>query len=177
MAELLELQTSVAGAENAHELRELSRERRRLVSVLVQRARKVLNENEHAPSPQTMGRIEATLLAATSPGERELLRTGRLQKELTGGGFDTGIWGAMEPRAESQATGPTPSRTRRRDLERAEKLEAEAHAATREAAELRTAAGRLRRKAKRAEAQASEVEGRAERAESKAAEARNKLDP
>lgn len=169
IAELVETQHSLAHVTQASELQELSRRRRRTIARLAERARSLLTEAGHPASSGTVDRITSTLLAVNGKDDEKRLLAGRLERDLTGGGFHE-VFGEM-PQLEEEPQPPV----RKRDEERVEALEAEARAALQEAARLRTEADRLRHEADEAAALAAGAQRRAEQAEEKASAARAKL--
>ncbi|MGH2747909.1 MAG: hypothetical protein ACRDKB_08305 [Actinomycetota bacterium] len=86
--DLIKTHRSLARAKDPQKLRNLSRHRRELVGALTDQARDLLIDAGHAPSRQTIDRISSTLLATSSPEEEDLLKKGRLERELTPGGFE-----------------------------------------------------------------------------------------
>jgi hypothetical protein len=178
IAGLLESQEAMGAIADVDRLRELSKKRRQLVARLTDSASSVLEESGRNASSQTLEKVRNTLLAATSPEEAELLRTGRLQTELQSHGFD-GMLGA-ESLPEVEADDDSPAR--RKKVAKAEELDEKAGEAVREAAELRRVAEGLKREAKRTQAaaraaddKASAAEAAARRAEDAAKKARQKL--
>ncbi|HYY44988.1 MAG TPA: hypothetical protein VE975_07335 [Actinomycetota bacterium] len=170
VSDLIEIQSSLAQIAGPVELQDLSRKRRRIVSRLAERARDLLKQTGHSASAQTIERISSTLLAVNTEHAQELLRVGRLERDISSAGFADLFDQRPQPKEDSE-----PSPALRRDVKQAEALESEARAAIREARELRETADRLRIKADEAEAQATAAERRAEEAERKAAQARAKL--
>lgn len=178
IAELVDVQHSLAHFTSAAELQALSHKRRQTIARLVDRARDLLTEADRPASKATIDRIVATLLAINAPEEEERLRKGRLERELTGGGFREVVGTVPEPEEE-----PERSLAKKRDVERAEALEvAEARAAEQEAARLREEADRLSHEADRLRDEADQAQGvaeaaerRAQQSETRAGEARAKL--
>jgi hypothetical protein len=156
--DLLDVQEALTDVQDAPRLRELSSRRRRLVGRLVDAASEVLAEAGRSVSPQTLERVRKTLMSANSTHEQDLLRRGRLERELHEHGFD-GLF-ASATLAE-EVVEQDPSSGRRKQLEAAETLSRKASVAAREAAELRRAADRLKRDAERAAAAASAAEDKA----------------
>jgi hypothetical protein len=115
------------------ELRELSRQRHRLVYALVQEAKTLAAESGRRVTDDVARRLEETLTAALSNADDgELLRQARLTDGLVPGGFglppEPKVQTARPPRSASPAV-PTPARAKapsaeeRRLTQRRERLE------------------------------------------------------
>jgi hypothetical protein len=173
--ELIEARRSLAHVEDPGKLRDLSRRRRQLVGALADQARDLLIDAGHAASAQTIDRISRTLLAADSTESEDLLRGGRLERELTPSGFEEAFTDlpAFEDTGDAAST---------QAKERAEKevrdLAAEARQMKEQAKSLARDAARLRREADAVDNEARSLTRRAEQLEKKAAAARDKsVDP
>jgi hypothetical protein len=155
-------QEQALAGKGADALRDATREERDVVSRLVAEARKLLPR----PSQQLLDRIGETLRAAAVDDEaRELLKRGRLTKELTGSsGFDAlaGMPAApaarRAPKREDERTARkgalAEARKRVTELRKeAQERDREARTAEREADKLRAAAEEAAVKLERAEEQ------------------------
>jgi hypothetical protein len=160
---LLEVQAEMRDASSAADLRRLSDERQRLVAEVTSVAVAALDEGGHAGA-NARDRISLSLLGTGTDAEAaELLRAGRLTKEIEAGS----AWDFSLP---APAAPPDPidfaERSRRREVERARKL----------LDELAGKAERLEGRAERARREVEEVRRRAEDAEGAARAAREEAD-
>jgi hypothetical protein len=161
MTSLLELRERLEEAVDANELRRLAGERRTLVSRLVAMAGELLEREGHASSPTTMEKVARTLQAGESAEERELLLSGRLERDLSPAGFgDFGF--ALVDLAEEPSEEDTAPRRK------AEELAAAATQAEREAGELERAAARAEQQAQAAARAAAAARRKAESARARA---------
>jgi hypothetical protein len=172
-------QQDVLGGADAASLRDATRQRRALVSELVEEAARLL-ENEGAGSSRTqLDRVTNNLMAAaTDEGARDALAEGRLTADLAPGddagfgvGFDaftSSMKSRTESPAEAKASERAEIRRRAEDLARAaDKAEMRAHTLAQDAeAATRTA----ERTARAAEAAAQEAEKARARADAALAE-------
>lgn len=161
---LIEAHRSLARVEDPQKLRELSRHRRQLIGALTDQARDLLTDAGHAPSRQTIDRISSTLLAASSPEEEDLLKKGRLERELTPGGFEEAFTDlpAFEDVGDDAST-----EAKERAEKEAQALTAEAREAKDKARALSRDAARLRREADEIDNEARALTRRADRLEKK----------
>lgn len=164
VARLFELRERLADAGDPRELRRLAAERRRLIFRLVSAADDILERDGHALSATTREKITRTLQAGETPEERELVRAGRLSRDLSPSGFgDFGfalVDSAEEPseedsaprrKAEALATAATQAERQAAELERAAaRAEQQAQAATQDAAAARRKAEVARERADKA---------------------------
>lgn len=167
--ELLEVQSSLGTAGSATEVRELSEARRDLVARLVKAAEGILNTEGRGAGSDTLQKISRTLLAGSSGDNADLLRTGRLSRELEPSGFDQ-VFG-LGPQEGDEEDPEVDERARRK----AQELEAEADAVEQQAVELELEAKHLREQAQEAEAKAASARRRADKARAKADAAWEKL--
>jgi hypothetical protein len=161
MAELLELRERLEEATDATELRELGARRRALVSRLATMTSDILEREGHASSASTVEKVVRTLQAGESPEERELLRAGRLSRDLSPSGFGDFSFALIDLAQEPSAKDTAPRR-------KAEELAAAAVQAEREAAELDRAAARAEQQAQVAARAASAARRKAEAARARA---------
>ena len=160
-------------ASAAHDLQEATRDEREAVSRLTATARAILAERDDAPSQQLIDRIAGTLHAvATDDAGRELVRTGRLTRDLDPSGFALPLGGA--PVRRTKASRPRPAAPDKQARERVRVLREQATALERAAEEARdraTAAGKelrgAERDAERAAARAQRAREQLEAAEAK----------
>ena len=171
---LIEIQHSLGDAGDAKTLQRLGSERRRAVTELTEAARKILSENGQSATAATLEKISSTLLAATSEDEQDVLRRGRLERELSASGFGEAFGGLTGFEAEGgEAEEEEPEENdedRRAELrERAERLSKEADEAEKKARSLADEVEKLEAKLadakQKAEAQAKESEVRRAEAE------------
>lgn len=170
VAELIAVQRTLGEAAAPAELHEGSVRRRRLVGDLTDRARALLEEAELSASDQTVERIRSMLLAINSPGEEELLRAGRFEREPEAGGFEDAFAGMALDEVPEQETAI--DETARRE---AEELAAAAREARAAANKLARAATKLRVEADAAESEARAAERRADELQERAAAAAKRL--
>ena len=160
-------------ASAAQDLQEATRDEREAVARLTATARAVLAERDDAPSQQLIDRIAGTLHAvATDDAGRELVRTGRLTRDLDPSGFALPLGSAPVRRAKSAR--PRADARDKQARERVRALREQAEALEREAEEARdraTAAGKdlrqAERDAERATARAQRAREQLEAAEAK----------
>jgi hypothetical protein len=146
-------QEKALAGKGADALRDATREERDVVTRLVAEARKVLPK----PSQQLLDRIAETLrVAAVDDEARELLKRGRLTRELSGsGGFDV---------LAGMPAAPATNRTAaKREDDRAERKRALAEARER-VSELRREARERDREARAAERDAEKLRAAADKA-------------
>jgi hypothetical protein len=119
----------------------------------------LLQESQRSATPATLDRISRTLEAAAVDDEaRELLKTGRLSRELEPSGFETLAGFTLPPRSAK----PQP----RDELGERRRLKQERERRRRE----------LRERVRELEQQARETEREADRAEAAAADARQQAE-
>lgn len=143
MTELFELRERLEEVGDAAEMRRLATERRALVSRLVARAGDILEREGHASSATTLEKITRTLQAGESTEEQELMRSGRLSRDLAPSGFGDFGFALVDLAREPSAEDTAPRR-------KAEELARVAAEAEREAAELKRAAARAEQQAQAA---------------------------
>jgi hypothetical protein len=162
VGELLALRDRMNDATGAS-LREAGEKRRRLLARLVKHAESVLEQGGHGATAGTLEKVTQTFQAGATDEEVDLLRTGRLTRELTPSGFaglsfpDEARWQPPPPskaasraaaKAEELATTAEEKEADARDLEKvAELARKHAEAAAREAEVARRAADRARERA------------------------------
>lgn len=166
--ELIGVQRELAEAGGPDELQRGSARRRRLVGELTERARDLLLDAGLSASSQTIERIRSTLLAVNTPEEEQLLRRGRLERELEASGFEDAFAGLdisdlPEPESDKEAE------------REAERLAGEARQARSRADSLAEEAARLTADARNATEKALEAEARATELEKRAEAARKRL--
>jgi hypothetical protein len=164
LRELMDLRDRLSSGD-ASSLRAASTEQRKLVAVLTDHARKILEEGGHPSTPATLESVSKSLLAGGTEAERELILAGRLTRELAPSGFEGLLDGAAGMPEEEIGEVKVDAGAARR----AEELSRDAQEAEREAA-------RLEREAEAARREADSLERRAERARVKAEAARAKAD-
>lgn len=167
--ELLEVQSSLADAGSATEVRDLSERRRDLVARLVKSAEAILNTEGHGAGSDTLQKISRTLLAGSTGDNADLLRRGRLSRDLAASGFDQ-VFGFTPEEGDEEEEG-IDERARRK----AQELAAEADAVEQQAVELETAARQSREAADEAEAKAAAARRRADKARARSDAAWEKL--
>lgn len=169
--DLIETHRSLAQVKDPGKLRDLSRHRRQLVGALTHQARDLLIDADHAASTQTIERISKTLLAANSPEEQDLLRKGRLERELTPSGFQEAFtdFPALDDTSDAAST-----EAKERAEKEAQDLTAEAREAQDKAKALERDAARLRREADEIDNEVRAWTRRADQLEKKATAARDK---
>ena len=160
---LLDVQAQMRDPSSVADLRSLSDERQRLVAEVTSVAVAALDEAGHS-GVNARDRISLSLLGTgTDAGAAELLRSGRLTKEIEAGS----AWDVSLPASPAP---PDPidfaERSRRRELDRAKK----------QLEELAGKAERLEGRADRARREVEEVRHRAEGAEEAARAAREEAD-
>jgi hypothetical protein len=157
-------QNALGGGESAA-LRAATADERKIVRELTQEGDELLRESGHGAAGD---RIAATLRAAAfTPGQRELLRQGRLSEELESSGFDA-LAGMEIPRASTRPRAPSQAERRRREererklRDQAAKMRREAAQAAREVREAEIALERARKKSNRAEEAEAQAEAELE---------------
>jgi hypothetical protein len=168
IAELLDLREQSEEATHAAELRDLGTRRRGLVSRLVTMASDILEREGHASSASTVEKVARTLQAGESAEERELLRAGRLTRDLAPSGFGDFSFALIDLAEEPSAKDTAPRR-------KAEELATAAAQAEREAAELDRAAARAEQQAQVAARAAAAARRKAEAARARADKALGEL--
>ena len=166
MQELVAVQDRLASASSAKDLRELTQERRELVTRLKRAAGAILEEDGHGTGSTTLQQVSQSLLAGATDEEQQLLLHGRLTKDLSSSGLEQ-VWG-FEPAGEEDAAEENDEEAERRAREQAENLTKQAVEAQQHAAALAAEVDRLSRaledtrdKATQARAEAEELEDRA----------------
>jgi folylpolyglutamate synthase/dihydropteroate synthase len=161
IAELFRLRDEIESASSAAELRTRTEERRKLLSQLTSRARKVLMDGGHAPAAATIEKVSQSLLAADD-STQETVVGGTLEGEVVAGSTSFGAFGSFDAATvtfDKQPDGPDPH---------LERLKLEAEEAEYEATELEEVA-------KQAETAAQEARDRAVQARRKATRARDRV--
>ena len=143
---------------------------RRAVRALVDRARKLLEEEDRSASDATLERIAKTLHAAVADDEgRHLLEQGRLSKELEPRGFEAlaGMVPARPPAKRRQSSNGAAARRKRVSelRQRVREARAEARALARDATAAERDAERAAEKAHAMRAKADEAARAVEEAE------------
>lgn len=172
MAKLLALRDEMEGA-GAAQLRAVGEKRKRLLADLVKRAEKVLADGGHGSSAATLEKVTQTLQAGATDEEIELLREGRLTRELSPSGF-AGF--GFAPASPAEAEPSAPSKATERARAKAEELAAAAEEKERAARELEKAAEVARKHAEAAAREAEVARRNADRARERAEAAAAKLD-
>jgi hypothetical protein len=167
MARLFAIRDELSDAQGARELRELSNERRRVLSQLVDGAGAILLEAGHSAAAATIDAVSKTLQAGGTDEERDRILSGTLERPLEPSGFE-GLggfeaFGAALDEGEEEPAPPSASARRK-----AEKLAGEAEEAEREAGQLAAAAERAVRAADEARDAAERAARRAEKLRSRA---------
>ena len=170
MRALLALRDRMDGA-SGEELRTIGEERRHLLAQLVRHADSILREAGYGASAATLEKVSQTLQAGASDEEVELLRTGRLTRELVPSGFEGLAWSDA-----ARSAPPAPSKGRERAQAKAEQLAAAADEKEAEADKLAKAAAVARKHAEAAERQAEVAKRAAMRARERADAAVKELD-
>lgn len=171
IAQLLALREQMDDADGAR-LRSLGENRRRLLAGLVKKATRVLQDGGHGASAATLEKVTQTLQAGATDEEVELLRTGRLTRELSPSGF-AGF--AFSP-APAEDGSPAASKKIERAQAKAEELAEAADEKEAEASELEKAAEIARKHAEAAARQAEVARRNADRARERAEAAAAKLE-
>jgi hypothetical protein len=161
IAELLDLREQLEEATDSAQMRDLGRRRRALISRLVTMAGDILERAGHASTATTVEKVARTLQAGESEEERELLRTGRLARDLSPSGFGDFSFALVDLAEEPSPQDTAPRR-------KAEELAAAAVQAEREAAELERAAARAEQQAQVAARAAAAARRKAEAARARA---------
>lgn len=161
--ELVDLQAQLAGAGSRTAMRRLAEARRDLVNRLLHEAEAILKDSGHAAGSDTLQKISRTLLAAGDEETLELMRSGRLDRELTGSGFEQ-VFGALpdDPADEDEEL------QQEERARAAEELEKKAAAAEQRATALSLEADDLRRQADETAEAAADARAEAERLRSEA---------
>ncbi|MEA2452019.1 MAG: hypothetical protein QOG04_729 [Actinomycetota bacterium] len=160
--ELFRMRDAIESASSAVELRSRAEERRRLLTRLVNDARRLLTQGGHAPAASTIEKVSGSLLAADDD-TRDQVVTGTLTRELTPTTSSFGAFGsfdAMSVEFDDEPDEPDPHAERlRAEAEEAEtvaaELEAAADAAEEAAEAVRDRAADARRKATKARERAA----------------------
>jgi hypothetical protein len=146
-----------------------SAERRRLISLLTERARSILIQGGHSAGGTTLDGVSKTLLAGGTDDERALIIAGRLTRELPPSGFE-GIFGvSFEDTSADEVMQKDDARMDSRAARRAEDL-------ARQAVELEAIAARLEGDANAARKHADKLAQDLVTAQRKATEARKRAD-
>ncbi|MDQ4143860.1 MAG: hypothetical protein M3198_09000 [Actinomycetota bacterium] len=169
LGRLLALRDELAEAGDAKELRRLSSERRKTMSLLVERATEILTEAGHSSSASTTEAISQSLQAGDDEEERDRLIRGVLDRPLEPSGFEA--LGGFEAFASAAEGEPEPAGPSPAERHKAEDLAREAEAAEREAGELATRADEAEDLAASARDSAEKAARRAEKLRRKADEA------
>lgn len=164
LEELFRLRDDIEAASSAAELRARTEERRKHLTRLVSRARKILTAGGHASAAATVEKVSQTLLAADETTRDEIL-AGTLARELVSTSSSFGAFGSFDA---ATVTFSEDADDRDPHLER---LRAEADEAEREASELEDAALSAEAAASAARDRASEAKRRALKAREKAEKA------
>lgn len=139
--DLLDVQEDLAGTASGSALRHLATSRRDLINRLVREAEAVLEASGHAAGSETVQKISRTLLATGDEEAADLLRGGRLERELVASGFDQ-VFGVL-PEDSPEDEGAR----EQEELARAvQELESQAAAAEERAAALAAEGDDLRRR-------------------------------
>ena len=170
MEKLLALRDEMEDAGGA-QLRAVGDKRRHLLAALVKKAEKVLQDGGHGASAGTLEKVTQTLQAGATDEEVELLRTGRLTRELSPSGFAGFAFSAAAP-----ATAQAPSKGTERARAKADELAVTAEEKEAEARELEKTAAVARKHAEAAERQAEVARRNADRARERAEAAAAKLE-
>jgi hypothetical protein len=163
MEELLALREQMEDA-GAAQLRTVGEKRRKLLADLVKKAEVILRDGGHGASAGTLEKVTQTLQAGATDEEVDLLRTGRLTRELSPSGF-AGL--AFSPSSAADEP-PAPSKATERARVKAEELIATAEEKEAEARELEKAAEVARKHAEAAARQAEVARRNAGRARERA---------
>lgn len=171
MEELLALREEMEDA-GAAQLRAVGEKRRKLLASLVKKAEGILREGGHGTSAATLEKVTQTLQAGATDEEIELLRTGRLTRELSPSGF-AGFAFSPAPVADDA---PAPSKATQRARAKAEELAETADEKEAQARELEKAAEVARKHAEAAARQAEVARRNADRARERAEAAAARVD-
>jgi hypothetical protein len=175
------------GPDSADELRASAHAERQALRDLIRTAGDILSEADRKDSSALLGRIESTLHAiATGSGDfGELLRAGRLTKEVAPEGFPSpgsafSISPAPRAPAPGKAAGKAAGKAQQRERETARaELKAAQRAANAQSASLRKAeqnAQRLSERAQSAQNAADKARGDADRAKAEVLALRKELE-
>jgi hypothetical protein len=146
-----------------------SAERRRLISLLTERARSILIQGGHSAGGTTLDGVSKTLLAGGTDDERALIIAGRLTRELPPSGFE-GIFGvSFEDTSADEVMQKDDAKMDSRAARRAEDL-------ARQAVELEAIAARLEGDTNAARKHADKLAQDLITAQRKATEARKRAD-
>jgi hypothetical protein len=174
-ADLRKAQRKVLSGVRSADFREASEERRRLVNHLVKLAGEILEESGRG-SAAVLEAVRSTIEAASLDDRSgELVRSGRLSKELPAPANFGAVEGlGLVPSAPEEETTPRPKAKRgaEREKEESRALRARQAVAVREAKELVEKAAQARRLAIRARERSDRAEARAEKLRAEAEEAR-----
>jgi hypothetical protein len=171
-------QRKVLSGVRSSDFREASEERRRVVNQLVRLAEEVLEEAGRSSAAASEA-VRSTLEAASlDDGSAELVREGRLSKELPAPASFGAVEGlGLVPAQPEEEPAPARGRARRgaeKEKEESRALRARQAEAGKEAKELADKAAQARRAAIKAREVADRAEARVERLRSEAEEARIK---
>lgn len=155
---LMEVYEKLRNPQSPADLREASRSRNQIIAEIVETASRLLESEGHSASEQVKERIARTLQAATEEGAAEVLRKGRLERELQPSGFRLGA-GDLE-----------------RDEREVDLAEGDLAILKSEVSRLRAEAEQLERKATEAARERKRLEMEDERAAREAAAARQRLE-
>lgn len=146
-------------------MRERAAEHRRAVGSLVDKASWLLQKEGHKVEGGVLEKIRETLTATAADDEgRELVRSGRLTKELRHAGFGGGIEAAAAARKPAARKDDRKAKQAQALEDEAERLAAEADEAERAARDARRAADEAETDARRARRKAQQAEERARKA-------------
>jgi hypothetical protein len=171
MKRLLSLRERMEDA-GAAQLRAVGEQRRRLLADLVKKADAILRKGGHGASAAILEKVTQTLQAGATDEEVELLREGRLTRELSPSGF-AGF--AFSPGTDADDA-PAPSKATERARAKVEELTAVAEEKAVEAADLEKAAEIARKHAEAAARQAEVARRNADRARERAEAAAGRLE-
>lgn len=170
MEKLLALRDEMEDA-GAAQLRALGERRRSILAGLQKKASKILQDAGHGASAATLEKVTQSLQAGATDDEVELLKRGRLTRELSPSGF-AGFGFAPAPETEA----PTPSKAQDRARAKADELALKATEAEDEARSLERAAELARKHADAAARQAEVARRNATRARERADAAAERVD-
>ena len=163
MQELIAVQDRLASASSAKDLRDLTKERRELITRLKRAAGSILEGDGHGAGSTTLQQVSQSLLAGATEEEQQLLLQGRLTRDLSSSGLEQ-VWG-LEPATTGDAEDDEAAddAAERRARQEAEDL-------TRRAAEAQQRAGSLEADVDRLQAALEEARTKATRARTEAEE-------
>lgn len=169
VAEVFDVRDRLEQAEGPQGLRELTKERRTLVSRLKTAAKKILEAGGHSSGAATLDRISQTFLSGGGEDDRDAILRGRLSREVTSSGLEA--FGA-DAFSDAMSSAPSPTATEKRAVAG---LEQEADAAEAEAKRLTAEAKRLEEEARTAMEAAAEARRAAIKARDRARRAARDL--